>query len=44
MTFLSVTLQLWRDAAGCYTDRGSQASFPRLVALPQLPSPSTYLG
>ncbi len=41
MAFLYVASQLWRDAAGCYADRASQASFPRLVTLPQLPSPST---
>ena len=41
MTFLFVTSQLWRDAAGCYADRASQASSPRSVTSPQLPSPST---
>jgi len=39
MTFLYVASRLWRDAAGCYADRVSQASSPRSVASPQLPSP-----
>jgi hypothetical protein len=43
MTFLFVASQLWRDAAGCYTDRASQASFPQSVTLPQLPSPRTSI-
>ncbi len=42
-TFLFVTSQHWRDAAGCYTDRASQASSPRFVASPQLPSPSRFI-